>query len=92
MNMVRAVVEMTWDIFWEDMVELYNFRCPKAKICCKKVTDHHKGWTQLVLAHESLVKALYLPYVRNSLSMNKSVSLQVYDILFFSSLSDTMIR
>ena len=44
MNMVKAFVELTWEVFWQDMVKLFNFTGEIALHCVKKVTDHPKGW------------------------------------------------
>lgn len=45
MNMVKGLVELGWEVFWKEMAVCFNFRSEAALKCCKKVTDHHKGWT-----------------------------------------------
>ena len=66
-NMVRSFVELTWDIFYREMCVLFNFRSDIALHYCKKVSDHHKGWTLCRIAHEALVAELMVPFVRNEL-------------------------
>ena len=42
MNAIKAFVELTWDVFWREVVMLFNFKSDIALKCAKKVTDHHK--------------------------------------------------
>ncbi len=46
MNMRKSFVELKWDVFWEDMVEGFNFKS------AFKVSDHHKDWTLARIARE----------------------------------------
>lgn len=68
MQMVKAFVKLSWEIFWEDMVELFNFKSPNAKASALKVNDHHKGWTLCRIARESWTRELVIPYVRKVLA------------------------
>ena len=45
MNMLKSYVKLNWDVYWEAMAELFNFRSEAAKKSANKVKDHHKGWT-----------------------------------------------
>ncbi len=70
LNMVRAFVKATWNVFWEEMVEVFNFKSLNAKASAyKKVSDHHKGWTLCRIAREAIAKELLVPYVRHQLSL-----------------------
>ena len=35
---------------------------------CRKVTDHHKGWTMCRIVREAVTKKLIVPFVRQELS------------------------
>ena len=67
MNMVKGIIELTWDVFFKDLAQAMNFRSEKALQCCKKVSDHHKGWQLLTIAREALAKEVALPFVREEL-------------------------
>ena len=71
MNMLKGITDVCWDIFWKDLAILMNFRSEKALQCCRRVTDHHKGWQMLRIARESLAKELALPFVREQLLEEK---------------------
>ena len=49
---------------------------------CKKVSDHHKGWTMCRIARLSITRELMVPYVR--LELGKAIPEAIPD---FSSLS-----
>ena len=66
-NMVKGFVELTWDVFWKNMVMLFNFRSETALKYAKKVSDHHKGWTLCRIAREAIAAQLILPFVRDEL-------------------------
>ena len=70
MNMLKSLVEMTWDIFWAKMCMDFNFRSDNALRSQKNVSDHHKGWEFLRIARISLTKELIVPYVRAQLCKN----------------------
>ena len=64
MNMVKSYVELTWDIFWREMIICFNFRSETAQQYAKKVSDHHKGWTLCRIARLSIASELVVPFVR----------------------------
>ena len=70
MNMVKAFVDLTWEIFWKDMVGIFNFKSDNALRCAKKVTDHHKGWALCCIARNALTDELLVPYIRHCLKQN----------------------
>ncbi len=72
MNMVKGIVELGWDVFWKDLAICMNFRSETALLFCKKVSDHHKGWTLCRIAREAITKELILPYVRQELGKDDS--------------------
>ena len=74
MQMLKAFVRLKWDVFYEDMVELFNFPSVVAKASATKVNDHHKGWTLLRIAREALIKELLVPYVRTMIVNSDSAS------------------
>ena len=82
-NMVKGFVELTWDVFWKDLVKLLNFRSEQALKCAKKVSDHHKGWTLCRIAREAIVAELVLPFVRKEL-LKEEPSLDVRSFLKFT--------
>ena len=41
MNMLKALVEMLWEVFWNEMVKIFNFTSEAALKSAKKV--HHKN-------------------------------------------------
>ena len=43
MNMLKTFVKFSWPVFWETMVEIFNFRSEIAKKSALKVCDHHKS-------------------------------------------------
>ena len=67
MNMLKTFVKFSWPVFWETMVEIFNFRSEIAKKSALKVCDHHKGMTLARIARESFAKELVLPYVRHEI-------------------------
>lgn len=54
MNMLRGITEVCWEVFWSDLAQTMNFKSEKALICCKKVSDHHKGWQLLTIARNTV--------------------------------------
>lgn len=45
-----------------------NFKSDKVLLYCKIVSDHHKGWQLLNIAHEALTQELMVPFVRKELT------------------------
>ena len=72
MNMMKSYVNMMWPVFWEQMVEVFNFRSESAKASAKKVNDHHKGFTLARIAREAITKELLVPYVRSCLTQQNA--------------------
>ena len=68
MNMVQGFVKLIWDVYWEDLVEAFNFRTENAKKTARNVSDHHKGWTLLRIAREGVVREFLVQYVRHELT------------------------
>ena len=68
MNMLKSYVNLNWHVYWEQMVEVFNFKSEAAKKSGIKVNDHHKGWTLARIARESLAKELLAPYVREQIA------------------------
>ena len=68
MNMLKGITDLCWEIFWKDLAQLMNFTSDKALFCCRKVSDHHKGWQLATIAREGLSRELVLPFVRKQLS------------------------
>ena len=68
MNMLKGVTDLCSEVFWKDLAHLMNFTSHKALFCCKKVSDHHKGWQVATIAREALSRELVLPFVRKQLS------------------------
>ena len=66
MNMLKGYVSLMWNVYWQDLVELFNFRSENAKKSAFQVNDHHKGMTLARIAHEALAKELVLPYIRET--------------------------
>lgn len=64
MNMLKGLVELLWDVIWKDLAICLNFRSESALSFCKKVNDHHKGWTLLLIARDSITSELIVPFVR----------------------------
>ena len=58
MNMVKAHVKIMWGVYWEDMVEIFNFKSENAKRSAYNVSDHHKGWTLTRIARDSIGREL----------------------------------
>ena len=67
MNMLKGITELCWDAFWKNLAQLMNFTSEKALLCCKRVSDHHKGWTLATIAREAISCELVLPFVREQL-------------------------
>ena len=67
MNMIKAITNTCWDIFWKVLAQSMNFKSEKALQCCRQVTDHHKGWQLFTIAYEALSRELVLPFVREEL-------------------------
>ena len=70
MNMLKGFVKLMWDVYWEDMVEVFNFKSENAKKSAKSVSDHHKGFTLARISRESVARELVTPYVRQELADN----------------------
>ena len=67
MNMVKGLVELSWDVFWKELAICMNFRSEAALNCAKKVSDHHKGWTFCQIARHSVTQELLIPFTRQEL-------------------------
>ena len=65
-NMVKSITELGWEIFWKELAMILNFTSEIALKCCKKVTDHHKGWTMCRIARLALTRELIVPYIRDN--------------------------
>jgi hypothetical protein len=74
MNLVKSFIELTWDIFYQEMVKIYGFTTDNALNGAKRVSDHHKAWTLLTIAREALTAELLLPYVRTMLGQDIDMS------------------
>ena len=57
-----------WQVFWKDMVVLFNFRSENALRSAHNVSDHHKGWAILSTCRKALVDELMVPFVRKELN------------------------
>ncbi len=68
MNMLKGLVELLWDVFWGEMVKLYNFVSEAAQKAAKKVSDFHKGWTLVRIARQAIALELITPFVRTMMS------------------------
>ncbi len=68
MNMLKGLVELLWDVFWGEMVKLYNFVSEAAQKAAKKVSDFHKGWTLARIARQAIALELMTPFVRTMMS------------------------
>ena len=68
MNLVKSIVEFSWEIFWKQMAICLNFKSENAQKAAKRVSDHHKGWAMLSIARTALAKELVLPFVRIELA------------------------
>ena len=84
MNLLKSIVEFTWDIFWRQMVITLNFRSENAQKAAKRVSDHHKGWSLLRIARIALAKELVLPFVRLQLA-EEHADLSVVNFMRFIS-------
>ena len=67
MNMLKGITELCWDVFWKNLAQLMNFTSEKALLCCKRVSDHRKGWTLATIARDAISCELVLPFVREQL-------------------------
>ena len=83
MNMLKTFVKFSWPIFWETLVEVFNFRSEIAKKSAYKVSDHHKGMTLARIAREAFAKELVLPYVRQEIKQ-ENCNLSVAGFLKFT--------
>lgn len=72
MNMLRSYVKLNWEVFWEELTEVFNFKSDAAKKSAYKVNDHHKGWTLARIAREAAAKELVLPFVRTEMAQDHS--------------------
>ena len=70
MNMLKGYVKLMWDVYWEDMVEVFNFKSDNAKKSARNISDHHKGFTLARIARESIARELVTPYVQQELASN----------------------
>ncbi|CAH1784557.1 unnamed protein product, partial [Owenia fusiformis] len=74
MNMVRAYIALMWEVFYKEMVKLFNFKSEVAQAYAKKVSDYHKGFQLITIARNALVDELVLPYVRQVLQNKGTIS------------------
>jgi hypothetical protein len=65
MNMIKTFVKFTWPVFWEYLVEIFNFKSEAAKKAAMNVSDHHKGWSLCLIAFEACAKELIVPFIRS---------------------------
>ena len=67
MNVLMALVDILWQVCWNEVVVLFNFRIEPALYSARKVSDHHKGWTILRILRNALYDELIVPFVREEL-------------------------
>ncbi len=72
MNMLKGLVELLWDVFWGEMVKLYNFVSEAAQKAAKKVSDYHKGWTLARIVRQAIALELMTPFVRLMMSNDQT--------------------
>ena len=53
--MVKAYMKLMWDVYYEAMIEIFNFKSPNAKAAAFRVSDHLKCCVLLRIATEMLV-------------------------------------
>ena len=95
MNMLKALVDLLWPVFWKDMVMLFNFTSETALRSARSVSDHHKGWTILSICRNALVDELLVPFIRQELhdsSANNSSTLNVSPKTYFKFLDSGTIK
>ena len=83
MNMLKALVELLWEVFWKEMVKIFNFTSEAALKSAKKVGDHHKGMTLARIARQALTRELLVPYVRMCLSSSDNTNMSPAHFLKF---------
>ncbi len=83
MNMLKALVELLWEVFWREMVKIFNFTSEAALKSAKKVGDHHKGMTLARIARQAITRELLVPYVRMSLSSSDNTNMSPAHFLKF---------
>jgi hypothetical protein len=76
MNMLKAYVDVCWELYWEEMVKALNYKSDTALKYARKVNDHHKGWTQLCIAREAVTDELLVPYVRHIFAQHSEPSVE----------------
>ena len=70
-NMVKAFVDLTWNVFFRELAITMNFRSEMALKYAQKVSDHHKGWTLCRIARESVCRELVVPFVHEKLEVGQ---------------------
>lgn len=73
-NLIKAFIKLNWTPAIECLCENFGFTSDSAKKFAQNGGDHHISWQLLNIFHESCVKELVLPYVRNCLLNSQAVS------------------
>ena len=85
MNILRSCVELTFEVFYKEILKSLNFTTDKALHYAKKVNDFHKGWQVLTVLRCAVTDELIRLYVIDKLqnSGNEDKDLNVADFFRF---------
>ena len=64
MNLMKAFVELNWDIFMKPLVNRMGWTSEAAMKAAKMCYDNHKTWQLILTFHLGTLQELVLPYVR----------------------------
>jgi hypothetical protein len=64
MNMLKAFVELNWDIDIKDFAQFQGYRSENQLHFFKKCADHHKSWDSICnIYRHAMASELMWPYV-----------------------------
>ena len=63
MTAVKALFKLLWDVCLQDIAKMLGFSTPRALVCCKACTDHHKAWMILNIFLQSTMDEILSTYI-----------------------------
>lgn len=72
MNLMKAFIDMNWDVFFKDLVLRMGWRSELAQKAARNCYDNHKTWQLILIHYFCTLMDLIIPYVRSCISNKDS--------------------
>ncbi|XP_053407605.1 uncharacterized protein LOC123543533 isoform X2 [Mercenaria mercenaria] len=63
MTAVKACFKLLWDVCLQDLAKMLGYRTPRALMCCKACTNHHKSWMILTIFFYGTIDEILTTYI-----------------------------